>query len=61
MPKALLTVPEVADRLRIAEPTVRAMLRRGTLKGFQDGRLIRVTVESVDALTVSQKIERVPA
>jgi excisionase family DNA binding protein len=46
----VLTVPEVSERLNVAEPTVRAMLRRGTLRGFIDGRLIRVTRESVEAL-----------
>jgi excisionase family DNA binding protein len=43
-------VPEVSEQLLVSEHTVRAMLRRGTLQGFRDGRLIRITRASVEAL-----------
>jgi excisionase family DNA binding protein len=33
-PMPLLTVPEVADRLRVSQETVRRYLRRGWLKGL---------------------------
>ncbi len=33
----LLTVPEVAERMRSSEETVRRWLRSGRLRGFQPG------------------------
>lgn len=51
----VLTVPEVAKRLRISMPKVRDMMRRGLLRGFQDGRVIRIDPESVEALIQSRR------
>ena len=36
-PDKLLTVPEVADRLRLNPETIRRMLRDGRLSGFRIG------------------------
>lgn len=33
----LLTVPEVAEQMRVSEATVRDWLRRGHLRGFRPG------------------------
>ena len=44
----LLTVPDVARRLRRHEQTVRAMIRRGDLAAIRLGRLVRVLAAAVD-------------
>lgn len=46
----LLTVREVAERLRTSRPTVRSMLREGLLEGFQRHRVVRISRESVERL-----------
>ena len=54
----VLTVPEASEQLRISEPKVRAMVRRGVLRGFQDGRVIRVARESVEALATGRPADK---
>lgn len=39
---ALLTIDEVAQRLKVSPSTVRRLIRRGGLKTVRLGRLIRV-------------------
>jgi excisionase family DNA binding protein len=47
----LLTSGEACQVLRVTPETLRAMLRRGELEGFQVGRLTRITRESVERLS----------
>ncbi len=44
------TKAETAALLRIHGDTVRAMLLRGDLEGFQSGRITRIRVDSVERL-----------
>jgi len=37
----VLTIPEVADFLRVAEKTVYALVKRGELRAFRVGRVMR--------------------
>jgi excisionase family DNA binding protein len=38
---ALLTVPETAERLRVSEPTIRRLVRRGDLPALRVGHQLR--------------------
>lgn len=44
-----LTLPEVADRLRVSMSTVRREIARGRLRAFRVGYLYRVRPEDLDA------------
>ena len=46
----LLTAAEVGAMLRVTRQTVRKMIQRGDLEGFQCGRITRVTRDSVEHL-----------
>ena len=46
----LLTAAEVSEMLRVTRQTVRKMIERGELKGFQCGRITRITRDSVEHL-----------
>jgi len=46
-PLSVLTVKEVADRLRCSEATVMRRIYAGKLRAMIDGRLIRVTPEDL--------------
>lgn len=56
MPEELLTVQEVAGRLKVNPETVRRMLRRGELSGKQLGHRLgwRITERDVDHWLESQ-------
>ena len=43
----LLTVGEVAARLRVSPVTVRRLIKSGALEAVRIGRLVRVTPEAV--------------
>lgn len=45
----LLTLEEVATRLRVKVKTVRAWLQRGRLRGIKAGRLWRVPTDALEA------------
>jgi len=45
----LLTVPEVAERLRVHPITVRRLIKAGRLPAVRVGRAVRVRVEDVEA------------
>lgn len=47
---ALHTIEEVAERLRLAGPTVRLAIRRGAIPAVRLGRRVRVASETLDAL-----------
>lgn len=46
----LLTVPEVADRLRISTAQVYQMFRRGELAGVRIGQRVRIFGDAVQAI-----------
>ncbi|HWP91238.1 MAG TPA: helix-turn-helix domain-containing protein [Thermodesulfobacteriota bacterium] len=46
----LLTVEEVAKRLKISKATVRRHIREGRLKAVKIGRVVRVSAEEVKEL-----------
>jgi excisionase family DNA binding protein len=46
----LLKVSEVAELIRVSEPTVRSMIRRGELEGSKTGRSWRVRASSLRKL-----------
>lgn len=53
----VLTVGEVAERLRVSRPVVREMLRRGQLPCVRAGRrVVRVPREAVEALIAGRKV-----
>lgn len=54
-PHALLTIPEVAERMRVSTRTVFRWIASGTLRSVQIGRVVRVPAEVVDALMRSGK------
>ena len=43
----LLTTKEVAERLRLSQPTIKRMLTAGELEAFKVGRHWRITLRSV--------------
>lgn len=45
----LLTIPEVAARLRLSKWSARDLVRRGVLPSIRIGRRIRVRAEALDA------------
>ena len=49
-PMKMLTATEVSTILRVSRDTVRRMIERGDLAGFQRGKITRVTLESVEEL-----------
>ena len=46
----LLTVPEVADRLRVSKETVRRWCRSGKLRAFPAGRAYRIHEDAVQEI-----------
>lgn len=54
----LLTVKEVAERLRVSEKTVRNMIDRGDLIAYKIGGNIRIEEESVEFIIEEGKIEK---
>jgi putative molybdopterin biosynthesis protein len=44
----LLTVEEVAERLRVVTRTVRRMIDRGELPGHRMGRMVRVSEDDLE-------------
>lgn len=46
----MLTVQEVADRLRVTPRAVRSWIKEGKLKAVRIGRTIRVRSEDLDEL-----------
>jgi len=52
---ALLTIPEVAARMRVSTRTVSRWIASGELVCIRIGRVVRVPAEDVDALMRSRK------
>lgn len=50
-----MTVPEVADLLRVPKETVRYWHRQRTLRGFQVGKRLLFEREAVEAYIARQK------
>lgn len=48
--RLLLTCREASEVLRVSPDTVRAMLNRGELEGFQSRKTTRITVASIERL-----------
>jgi len=46
-----LSVRETAEKLSCSPQTVRALIRRGAVRAFRVGKLIRVDTESILAIT----------
>ena len=46
----LLTCREASELLRVSPDTIRAMLSRGELDGFQSRKTTRITVASIERL-----------
>lgn len=44
----MLTVPEVAERLRVSEPTIRKLIVDGKLKAIRVGRQFRIPADEVE-------------
>ena len=57
MPDEILTLPEVARLLKVAEKTVYAMARRGALPAFKVGGQWRFKRDDIDAWIERQKLE----
>jgi len=55
-----LTIREVADCLRVADETVRAMIRRGELKAHRIGARYRVPLSAVRELLGQRDAEMSP-
>lgn len=55
MPMGLLTVTEVATRLRLHEMTVRRQIRAGRLRAVRVGRGIRVREEDLEAFVTPER------
>ena len=49
------TVREVGEMLKIKEGTVRALIRRGKLKSFKVGRMVRIDRDDLCAYVREQK------
>lgn len=45
-----INATEAMRILRVSMPTIRALLRDGTLKGFKRGKIIRISKHSVEEL-----------
>jgi excisionase family DNA binding protein len=54
----VLTVPEVADYLRVHPSTIYRLLRRGELPAFKVGSEWRFNAESLDHWRIEQKSEQ---
>jgi excisionase family DNA binding protein len=54
-PRPLLTVKETAARLRYSAATVLRRIHEGKLKAIEDGRLIRITPEDLEAFIRSSR------
>lgn len=46
----ILTATEASQILRVSRDTIRRMIERGDLSGFQRGKITRVTRDSVERL-----------
>jgi excisionase family DNA binding protein len=55
-PHALLTIPEVAERLRVSTRTVFRWIATGELICIRIGRVVRVPAEALGALVRAGKI-----
>jgi len=56
--RALLTVPEVAELLRLSPRSVRRLIAEGRLPIVRLGHAIRIRPQDVDALVASSGQER---
>jgi len=58
LPPEILTVPEVALYLRVTSKTVYTLVRRGDLRGFRVGRVLRVHRTDVEQFMKQSLKER---
>lgn len=56
----MLTVPEAAERLGLAPPTVYGMISEGALPGFRFGRAVRVDEDELEAWKESRRVTPAP-
>ena len=52
----LLTIPEVADSMRVSESTVRRLIRRGLIAAYKVGDRVRVKEEELERYVESQRV-----
>lgn len=57
MPDEILTLPEVAQLLKVADKTVYTMAQRGALPAFKVGGQWRFKRDDIDAWIERQKLE----
>ena len=57
MPDEILTLPEVAQLLKVAEKTVYTMAQKGALSAFKVGGQWRFKRDDIDAWIERQKLE----
>jgi excisionase family DNA binding protein len=58
---AFLTIPEVADALRVPKGTVRYWLAVEKLRGFKPGRSVLIKAEDVAAFVEAAEVRKVRA
>ncbi|MDQ2623761.1 MAG: helix-turn-helix domain-containing protein [Actinomycetota bacterium] len=56
--KRFLTVPEVAEQMRVSNMTVYRLLHSGELPAIRVGRSFRVPVEALEAYLSTYVVER---
>lgn len=54
LPPRPMTAEMVAERWQCSAETVRQMVKRGELRGFRVGRMIRVPVDAVEEMECQQ-------
>ena len=57
---SLLTVKEVADKLRISTRVVQKLLREGELKGYKIGKVWRIDYRDYEEFLKSCRVNRQP-
>jgi excisionase family DNA binding protein len=58
-PVQLLTIPEVAERLRLSRRTVENLIHDGELRTVRFGRSVRVTERAIAQLVAARERRRV--
>lgn len=61
MPAAFLTIPEVADALRVPVATVRYWLAVEKLRGFKPGRQVLIKADDMAAFVEAAEVGKVRA
>ncbi len=57
--KPFLTTPEIAELLKVSEPTVRSWIHDGDLRAIKLGREFRVAVKDMEAF-LNRRATRAP-